>query len=501
MTESPHASRTLVETADPPVAASGAPDAATRKRNNTVIWVLIISAFTVILNETIMSVALPHLMTDLRISAISAQWLTTAFLLTMSVVIPTTGYLLQRFPTRTLYLAAMSVFVLGTTLAASAPGFEVLLAARVVQALGTAVMLPLLITTVMNLEPPETRGKRMGMISVVIAVAPAIGPTISGLILSVLPWRFLFVAVLPIVIGVLVFGFRHMVTTNEPSDAPLDIPSIFLTAIGFGSLVLGLSKIGEITTGGSSTALAALGVGVVGVGLFVWRQLVLQRTDRALLDLRTFRVPTFVITVFLFMVAMAGLFGTIILLPLYMQGALHLSVLSSGLLLLPGGLAMGLLSTRVGRLYDRLGPRPLLVPGLTTVAASLWALAALLRADSPWWIMLACHVLLSLGLAFVFTPLFTSSLASLPARLYSHGSATVSTVQQVAGAAGTALFISTMSAVALRQTDAGASDEVALTAGIRVALVIGASLVTLGIPLAAFVRKGSADMSDAPSGH
>ncbi|NTV39188.1 MAG: multidrug efflux MFS transporter [Demequinaceae bacterium] len=502
MADSPQPQRTLVDV-DLAVAGepAGIPDAATKKRNNTVIWVLIISAFTVILNETIMGVALPHLMEDLRISAISAQWLTTAFLLTMSVVIPTTGFLLQRYPTRALYLIAMSVFVLGTALAASAPGFEVLLVARVVQACGTAVMLPLLITTVMNLEPPETRGKRMGLISVVIAVAPAIGPTISGLILSVLPWRFLFVAVLPIVIAVLAFGFRHMVTTNEPSHAPIDIPSIPLTAIGFGSLVFGLSKIGEVANGDASGALIPLAIGLVGVGLFIWRQLVLQRTDGALLDLRTFLIPTFVVTVVLFVVAMAGLFGTIILLPLYMQGALHLSVLASGLLLLPGGLAMGLLSTTVGRLYDRLGPRPLLVPGLTIVATSLWAFAALLRADSSWWILLACHVVLSLGLACVFTPLFTSSLASLPARLYSHGSATVSTVQQVAGAAGTALFISTMTAVALRHTNAGASDEVALTAGIRVAMVIGASLVTLGIPLAVFVRKGSADPGDAPAGH
>ncbi len=490
MTSSPSPKSTAVDVAGAPVIEL---DAATAKRNSVVITVLIVSAFTVILNETIMSVALPHLMADLEITAVAAQWLTTAFLLTMSVIIPTTGYLLQRFPTRTLYLVAMSVFVVGTALAAAAPGFEVLLVARVVQACGTAVMLPLLITTVMNLEPPATRGRRMGMISIVISVAPAIGPTISGLILAVLPWQFLFIAVLPIVIGVLAFGFKRMVTTNEPSHAPLDIPSIPLTAIGFGSLVFGLSKIGEIANGGSSTAIIALAVGIAGVGLFVWRQIVLQRTDTALLDLRTFRVRTFVIAVVLFVVSMAGLFGTLILLPLYMQGALHLSVLSSGLLLLPGGLAMGLLSPTVGRLFDKFGPRPLLLPGLTMVSAALWALAALLRADSPWWILLVCHVALSLGLACVFTPLFTSSLGSLPARLYSHGSAIVSTVQQVAGAAGTALFISTMTAVALRETNAGAADEVALTSGIRVALVIGASLVTLGIPLAAMIRKNPSE--------
>lgn len=503
MTDSSTPARTPVRTLVGVAAhAEGGLDAATAKRNGVVITVLIVSAFTVILNETIMGVALPHLMTDLKISAVAAQWLTTAFLLTMSVIIPTTGFLLQRFPTRTLYLAAMSVFLLGTALAAAAPGFEVLLVARVVQAGGTAVMLPLLITTVMTLEPPATRGKRMGMISIVISVAPAIGPTISGLILSVLPWRFLFIAVLPVVMGVLAFGFRRMVTTNEPSHAPIDLPSIPLTAIGFGSLVFGLSKMGEILSGGSTTAVVALAIGVVGVGLFVWRQLVLQRTDTALLDLRTFRVPTFVISVVLFIVSMAGLFGTIIMLPLYMQGALHLSVLSSGLLLLPGGLAMGLLSPTVGRIFDKLGPRPLLIPGMTVVAAALWGLATFLRADSPWWILLACHMVLSLGLACVFTPLFTSSLGSLPTRLYSHGSAIVSTVQQVAGAAGTALFISTMTAVALRRADAGASAEVALTSGIRVALVIGAALVTLGIPLAALIRKGSADTGEgAVAGH
>lgn len=464
-------------------------DAATRKRNNAVIWVLIVSAFTVILNETIMGVALPHLMEDLEITAVAAQWLTTAFLLTMSVIIPITGFLLQRVATRTLYLAAMGVFVVGTALAALAPGFEVLLVARVVQAGGTAIMLPLLITTVMNLEPPATRGARMGVISIVISVAPAIGPTISGLILSVAPWRFLFVAVLPVVIGVLVYGFRRMVTTNEPTHTRIDVFSVGLSAVGFGSLVFGLSKIGEISTGDAGTAVAALAFGVTVVGVFVWRQLVLQRTDSALLDLRTFRVPTFVMGVLLFVVSMAGLFGTIILLPLYMQGALGLTVLASGLLLLPGGLAMGLSSPTVGKIFDNLGPRPLLVPGLTVVAGALWALAALLRADSPWWILLACHVVLSLGLAATFTPLFTSSLGSLPANLYSHGSAIVSTVQQVAGAAGTALFISTMTAVALRQADAGAGEEEALTAGIRVALVLGAALVTAGIPLAALVKR------------
>ena len=161
----------------------------TAKRNKLIINLLIISAFVVILNETVMGVAIPHLMADLGITALAAQWLTTAFLLTMAVVIPTTGFLIQRVGTRRLYIIAVGLFVAGTAIAAAAPGFEMLLIGRIVQAGGTAIVLPLLMTTVMNLEPHATLGRRMGNISIVIAVAPAIGPTISGLILSHLSAR------------------------------------------------------------------------------------------------------------------------------------------------------------------------------------------------------------------------------------------------------------------------------------------------------------------------
>jgi DHA2 family lincomycin resistance protein-like MFS transporter len=144
-------------------------------RNKLVINLLLVSTFVAILNETVMSVAIPRLMVDLGIPATSAQWLTTAILLTMAVVIPITGLLIQRFHTRHIFLAAMSLFVIGTMVATVSPGFELLLVARVIQASGTALMVPLLMTAAMTLEPPETRGRRMGSITVVISVAPASG--------------------------------------------------------------------------------------------------------------------------------------------------------------------------------------------------------------------------------------------------------------------------------------------------------------------------------------
>lgn len=482
----------VAEPLSPPAGETAAyePSPEQRRRDNRVISLLLVAAFTVILNETVMGVAIPHLMVDLSITAVAAQWLTTAFLLTMAVVIPTTGFLLQRFTTRSVFMAAMSLFSIGTLVAALAPGFEVLLVARVVQATGTAIMIPLLMTTVMTLVPPAERGRRMGNISIVIALAPALGPVISGAILNFAQWRFLFWFVLPVALAALGIGAALMTNVGERTAGRLDGWSLPLAALGFGGVVYGLSTFGEDAATRNSTVTGiALGVGGVALALFVWRQLVLQRTDRALLDLRTFRHRAYTISVLMFVIAMAALFGGIILLPLFMQGVLGLTVLATGLLLLPGGLIFGLMGPVIGRLYDRVGPRPLIVPGTVIAAGAMWAFAASFSASTPWGILLACHVLLNVGLALIFTPLFTASLGSLPPHLYSHGSATLATIQQVAGAAGTAALISTMSVVALSRVAGGASQVAGLAGGIQVAFVVAAGLMTAGIGLAFLMPK------------
>ena len=200
--------------------------AVTARRNKLVINLLLVSSFVVILNETIMSVAIPPLMVSLGVTAAAAQWVTAAFLLTMAVVIPMTGFLMQRLHTRTVFLMAMSLFSLGTLAAAIAPDLELLVVARVIQASGTAIMMPLLMTTVMTLVPPETRGKTMGDIMMVISVAPAIGPVLSGLILNYLHWRWLFVLVLPFALGSLWLGWQRIENVTTPRKAPLDVASV-----------------------------------------------------------------------------------------------------------------------------------------------------------------------------------------------------------------------------------------------------------------------------------
>jgi DHA2 family lincomycin resistance protein-like MFS transporter len=452
-------------------------------RDRTVIGVLLVSTFVVILNETIMVVALPVLMTDLDLPPSVGQWLTAGFLLTMSVIIPVTGFLIRRYPTKVLFGAAMGLFSAGTLLAALAPGFAVLLAARVVQAAGTAIMMPLLMTTVMTLVPAARRGAMMGNISIVISVAPAIGPALSGLVLSLLGWRFMFWLVLPIAVGSLVLGLQRITNVGEPTSMRIDVGSVALSVLGFGGLVYGLSSFGQKAAGATSAVPTWVPFVVGGLGLvaFVARQLVLQRTDRALLDLRTFRAGTFTTATVLMMLMMATLLGTIVLLPLYMQGVLGLDPLATGLLLLPGGLLMGLLGPVVGRLYDRWGARPLLVPGTVVTSAAAWS-ATLFGTDSGAVRVLVFHLLLSIGLAFVFTPLFTAGLGALPPRLYSYGSAVFGATQQLAGAAGVALLVSVLSVRSAQLAAAGAAPVEQVAAGTHAAFLVAAvlSLVAIG---------------------
>jgi DHA2 family lincomycin resistance protein-like MFS transporter len=471
-------------------------------REGRVIWLLLAAAFVAILNETTMGVAIPHLIHDLSITANQAQWLTTGFMLTMAIVIPITGFLLQRFTTRTVFVAAMSLFSLGTLIALLSPGFGMLLSARVVQASGTAIMMPLLMTTLMTVVPPAQRGRMMGRVTIVISLAPAIGPTLSGLLLDHLNWRWIFAIVLPIALITLAVGARWVHNLGETTHAPIDVLSIILSAFGFGGLVFGLSQIGEVarSAAGDGFALAtlaiSLGVGLISLGLFGWRQVVLQRRDDALLDLRVFRSVNFSLSIAQMALMSVAFFGAITVLPLYLQNVVGADGTVTGLVLLPGALAMGLAGPIIGRIYDRRGTRVLLVPGAIITSAMLWVLSTV-GASTSVWVIAAVQTVLSIGLALSFTPLFTASLASLQPRFYSHGSAVLGTVQQVAGAAGIALMITVFSAVS---ASGGGSPAEAGAAGARAAFLI-AAVASLPLVVGAFLIRKPADDLDAPPLH
>ncbi|MDS1270802.1 DHA2 family efflux MFS transporter permease subunit [Lipingzhangella sp. LS1_29] len=482
-----------------PESASGSltsDEPVTQPKSGLLIGVLVVSAFVMILNETILGVALRDLSVELDVTTTTVQWLTSGFLLTMAVVIPITGFLLERYTPRQLFLAALTLFLLGTTVCALAPGFAVLLAGRVIQAGGTAVMIPLLMTSVMRLVPAERRGTTMGTITIVIAVAPAIGPTIGGGLLAVLGWRWMFVTVLPLALAALVIGLVWLHMDRVTRRVPLDVGSVLLSALGFGALLYGLSTIGE-SEGGEHLVppWLPLVVGLAGIAVFVWRQLRLQRDDRALLDLRPFTRRRFVVGVILMALLFMCLLGAgAVLLPLFLQIVLGTNAFVAGLAMLPGGLLLGLMGRPVGRLYDRFGARPLVIPGAVALAASMWLFASL-GSDSSVVAAIAIHLVLMAGLGFMMTPLMTDSLSALPDQLYSHGSAILTTLQQIAGALGIALFVSVSALGSVTYT--GTPDDAGLRAAFMAAGVVG----VLAVLTALTTRRrpaSSAPAEDAP---
>ncbi|MDZ4234691.1 MAG: MFS transporter, partial [Dietzia sp.] len=302
-------------------ASASTPAAASREKllpgSAVTIGLLIGSTFVVLLNETLLGVALPTLIDDLDITPTAGQWLTTAYLLTLAVLIPTTGFVMQRFHLRTIFMSAMSLFILGTAVAAAAPGFEVLLLGRIVQASATAIFLPLLMTTTMRLVPAGRRGQMMAFAVAVPAVAPAVGPAVSGIVLSELHWRWLFVLMLPVALLALALGARNLLNATTPEPVALDVTSVVLSAIGFGGLVYGLASIGESVSGhGAVSPYLPLAIGVAGIAAFVYRQVRMQRSGTPFLDVRVFADRAFSLPLAITVLVALVCLGQLIVLPL-----------------------------------------------------------------------------------------------------------------------------------------------------------------------------------------
>ncbi|MGO4255325.1 MDR family MFS transporter [Marmoricola sp. RAF53] len=464
-------------------AAAPATGARTSPADMAVLRWLVAATFIVILNETIMINAIPDLKEHFGVGNGAAQWLTTAFMLTMAVVIPVTGWFLQRVTTRQAFGLAMAVFCTGTLLAAVTPAsmFWLLIVARVIQATGTAVMMPLLMTTLMNVVPETDRGRVMGNVTLAMSVAPALGPAVSGLILSTLSWRWMFGLVLPIAALIGLAGLRRLKNVGEPTAGSIDVVSVVLSAIGFGGLVYGLSLIGKDDAAVSPYLL--IGGAAVVLALFVWRQVSLQRGGSPLLDLRTLTHPTYAKALVLMAFAFMGFLGSMLLIPLYLQDVRGLTPLQTGLLMMPGGLAMGLLGPTVGKAFDRVGGRPLVIPGSIGITIAL-GLFTQVGTSTPYALILGAHILLMISLACVFTPVFTLGLGAVPPQLYSHASSLLGTLQQVAGAMGAALSVAVLTARGESLAKGGASGTSAYVGGMQWAFALSAVLSVVVIVLA-----------------
>ncbi len=411
--------------------------------NKTFLLVTILTgSFIAVLNQTILSTALPQLITYFQINTSQVQWVTTAYMLTNGIMIPMTALLLEKISTRKLFIFAMTVFGLGTTLCAICPNYEILLLGRVCQAIGAGILMPLVNTVIVLVFPVEKRGMAMGFYGLVISFGPAIGPIIAGFVIDYWNWHYLFYCLLPIVALNILFAFFFMKDIIPTKKVKLDIISIMLSSLGFGLLLFGFSSAGSKGWSNPIT----LGSIVLGFAIsvaFVIRQ---YRSVNPMLQLKVFKSKAFSITTIVGSVLNITHVGATVMLPIFIQSVLGETALTTGLVLLPGAVIMSVIMLLAGQIYDKYGARCLVIPGIILIIVSSIRFATL-SMDASIMSLTIFNALRFMGLGLVFMTLQTAGINALSNDLVHHASAVVNTTRQIMGAIGTAILITIMTSV------------------------------------------------------
>ncbi|ANZ57367.1 multidrug transporter [Fructilactobacillus lindneri] len=418
-------------------------DAKGKPYNRTIfVLLLLVGAFVAVLNQTILGTAFPTLMHAFHVSTSTVQWLTTGFMMVNGILIPVSAWLAERVNTKWLYLGAMLIFEIGTIMAYVAPTFQVLFVARLVQAVGVGVIIPLMQTILLSIFPAEERGAALGMGGIVIGLAPAIGPTLSGWVIDNYNWRDLFGILIPIAAIVLILGLFYIKPVLKTHKSKLDYLSLVLSTIGFGSALYGFSSVGN-DGWGSATVIWSLIIGAIFIILFIWRQLTMKDP---FLNLSVFKSFKFSISTAIASVAFMAMIGVEMVLPLYLQIVKGLSAFHSGLALLGGALMMGLMSPITGILFDKFGAKRLAIGGLFLLSVGTFPFMFLTKDTSTAYIVVLYAVRM-FGIAMVMMPVTTAGMNSLSVKMMGHGTAVNNTVRQICGSIATSIMVSILSNV------------------------------------------------------
>ena len=407
------------------------------RRNRITIYLMLLGSFLGGIDQTILSPALPSIMTDLHIDAVAGQWLTTIFLLINGIMVPCTAYLMARFTTRQLYLTAMGIFGFGSLIAGLSSTFFVLLCARVLQALGFGILMPLLTASILMVYPPSQHGKAMGMIGLVFSVAPAIGPSMAGFIVDSYGWNYIFLLLAALVLVDVILSAIIMPKDGTVEHIPLDVKSVIMSSIGFGGLLYSFSCVGSHGWLSPHFILPLL-IGSVTLYYFIKRQ---DHLETPLLSFQAFKNKQFTVGAIIAMVMNAVLLFGMVLTPIYLQDIHGYSALMSALIMLPSALLSAFINLFVGHLYDRYGGREIILSGLLIITLGS-IFYAFFQKDSSLPFLVISYSIRIIGINIVMTPITTWSMAPFRGDAIPHANALLNTMRQIAGSIGTAIFVS-----------------------------------------------------------
>ncbi len=448
----------------------------TTSRQVRIVGVVVFGAFLALLNQTVMSPALPVIMADFAIDASTAQWIMSIYPLVSGIMVPVSAFLIDRFSTRRLFFAATGTFAIGTALCALSPTFFLLICGRVLQAAASGVLLPLVAVVPMLVFPVEKRGTAMGIAGIVMSAGPAVGPVVGGAIIDSYGWRVTLGCIVPLALVILIAGMFLLENVGELKRPKLDVPSVILSTVAFGGMLYGFSSVSSLGWT-SPVVLVAIAAGFVCLALFVRRQL---KLDEPLLELRCLKSGDFCVAAIVVTLINAACLVTNTLLPILLQTAMGASALETGMVMLPAAAVGIIISPLSGVIFDKFGPRTISIIGLTMMTAALFALSRM-GADSPIVLVAVLCAAQAAGQSLANMPVNTWGVNALENNLIAHGNAIANTGRQVAGGLGTAIIVTLMTSVTMSASAGGASTVAATVSGTSAAYMAcaGIGLVSL----------------------
>lgn len=447
-----------------------------------IVGITLSAAFLSVLTQFMLITAFPKIMVDFQVNSTQVQWLTTGYMITMAILIPITAFFIDTFKTRTLMMTAMLFYILGTFIALLAPSFSVLLLGRVIQGIGSGVMIPLMQTILFLIYPKHQRGYAMGLAGMVINVAPAIGPPISGVIIEYFEWRTLFLVALPIAIIIFITIYLYMRNITKQRETVIDYSSIFLSIIGFGSLLYGFTQLQEVGPI-EATTVVSLAIGIVALALFVIRQL---RLPKPILELRVLKVPVFIAVALISVFSFSLLIAIETILPMFVQNAQQFSPYYGGLIVMPGALTLAVMSMLAGKLFDHYGGKVIALIGFVLLGLSTLGFYFILDLETPFVVTSGLFMVSMGGVALINMPVMTTGINALPDRLIPHGTAVINTARQFGGTLGLTFIISFISRA---QGKSDVINTVNYLSGVKSAFLAAFAFAMIGLFLTFFIRK------------
>lgn len=441
---------------------------------------LYFGGFTGMYSETALNIALPQLSLAFGVELNIVQWLVVAYMLVIGLVLPFASLLMKWFTARQITLFALCSFLIGALISGFAGSFEICLVGRCIQGIGTGLVLPLMFAMVLEVIPPHKIGQAMGVAALVIMFAPAIGPTLAGFLIGTLSWRWIFFSFCITLAIAILLAIKFEVSPYELTKPRIDTISVITSCLGFGGIVLGAGMVSLFGLT-SAPALGSFAVGIVCLAAYIKRQLSIKVP---VLDLSVFTYQGYRVGVMCLMLNFGITLAAMYVLPQFYQNAMLIAVAASGVLMLPGGLINAAVSVAAGTLFDRFGARG---PVSIGFACSALASAMLMIAtpETPIWYMVACHIIMMIGVPLAMSPCQTHALASIPPQLNSDGSTIMNTLQQVLGAICTAVATCLLATGQNTYFAAGGTDSaLAFTEGSHIGFAFTLIMAVFGFFLA-----------------